>query len=89
MPTMTEKAPASCWRDEFWIHHCEGFRVEQPDGTIGVIEGIARGADGDVTALFVREDDELHAVPIDHVEAIDGWYEVVVLRGSPSLHARP
>ena len=85
MTTMVEQDHSSCWSESFWIHHCEGFRVERPDGQIGVVEGVERGSNGEVEALLVRESGALHVVPVSHVESVEGWNELVTLRGNPVL----
>jgi hypothetical protein len=77
MPATIEAQKQSCWTDEFWIRHCEGFRVERPGGPIGIVEGVRHGPDGEVEALLVRHEGLVRVVPTSDVRAVDGWLEVV------------
>lgn len=46
-------APSMTFDRDYWISHCEGFRVETPAGKLGVVEGIL-DADTDEPVLAVR-----------------------------------
>lgn len=30
------------WTREYWLCHCEGYRVETPDGFVGFVEEVVR-----------------------------------------------
>jgi hypothetical protein len=46
--------PATTFDREYWLSHCEGFRVDAAEGRIGVVECVQeRGPDG-VPLLSVR-----------------------------------
>jgi hypothetical protein len=51
MPALLEK---SCWTEEFSLLHCEGFRVEGPDGELGYVEEVLLDAENVPEALVVR-----------------------------------
>jgi len=38
---------------DYWLAHCEGFRVEGPHGRLGVVERVLRDDDGRVSAIVV------------------------------------
>lgn len=87
MSTTLEQERLGCWSEEFWVQHCEGFRVEHPNGPVGVVEGIRRDLSGEVEALLVRERGALHVVPVAHLEVVDESRELVTLRLEPALHS--
>lgn len=39
-PTTYSKQDASCWTDEYLLRHCEGYRVDSPEGHPGYVEEI-------------------------------------------------
>jgi uncharacterized protein CbrC (UPF0167 family) len=47
MSTLLEHTtPCQSWTDEYWLCHCEGFRVDTPDGHLGFVEEIVWSDDG-------------------------------------------
>jgi hypothetical protein len=36
-------APAPAGADYYWLRHCDGFRVDGPDGRIGVVDHVEPG----------------------------------------------
>jgi uncharacterized protein CbrC (UPF0167 family) len=47
MSTLVEHTPeCHSWTDEYWLSHCEGFRVDTPDGHLGFVEEVAWSDDG-------------------------------------------
>ncbi len=32
---------------EYWLHHCDGFRVDGPDGRIGVVDHVEQDLEAD------------------------------------------
>jgi hypothetical protein len=88
MSATIQTESTGCWTGEFWVHHCEGFSVEGPDGEIGIVEAVVCGADGDVEALTVRRRDrgDRHVVPAVYIRSVDPTLELVLLRAAPALH---
>ena len=73
------------WSHDYWLGHCEGFRVDGPEGRVGVVEAVL-GHEDEPTTLAVREG--LFAlrtvyVPIEQVADIDPRAERIVLRVEP------
>ena len=53
LPAHDIRTPRSFDRD-YWLSHCEGFRVDTADGRLGFVEELRRGADGEGGVLAVR-----------------------------------
>ncbi len=73
------------WSHDDWLGHCEGFRVDGPEGRVGVIEAVL-GHEDEPTTLAVREG--LFAlrivhVPIEQVAEVQPRAERIVLRSRP------
>lgn len=72
---------------------CEGFRVESPDGYLGVVETFryapsARFDQPSEVAVYAgRSKDMLLIFPLSEVESIDLAERRVVLRSSPTIVA--
>ena len=72
----------SCWSTDYWLRHCEGFRVTTEDGETGFVDAIDLTPQGDAEALVVRFGREFtHSVrvPAAAVEALDSVDETIVL----------
>ena len=72
----------SCWSTDYWLRHCEGFRVTTEDGETGVVDAVDLTPQGDVEALVVRFGREFtHSVrvPSTAVEELDPVDETIVL----------
>ena len=81
MPTQAIEA-TSCWKSDYWIRHCEGYRVFAGDEPIGYVEEVERGADDDPETLVVRVGEvftHLQTVGVDAVESLDPAGERVFL----------
>ena len=78
MTTMIE----SCWETEYWLRHCEGFRVVMQDGETGYVDSVELRPDGDAVALVVRFG-ELFThdviVPVDAVDELDPVTEQITI----------
>ncbi len=85
---------------ESWLHRCEGFSVELPDGTVGTVEEIRYGSRYDrpdrLAVRVGRWRPQLVLVSTDEVEDIDPEEELVLLcraaereSGRPATHGRP
>jgi len=75
MPTTMEEIGApSCWTTEYWLGHCEGYRVFTDEGPIGFVEEVLWEANEEPTALVVRVGEafaHLLTVPVEAVEGFD------------------
>jgi len=73
------------WSRDGWVGHCEGFRVDGPEGRVGVAEAVL-GHQEEPSTLAVREG--LFAfrtvyVPFEQVAEIQLCAERIVLRSRP------
>jgi len=50
---MCESRPGETFDRDYWVAHCEGFRVQAGDGAIGFVESASCGPEGEPT-LAVR-----------------------------------
>src|SRR5947208_16909082 len=37
--------PVAAARSNYWLGHCEGFKVQSPEGEVGVVEAVVHAAD--------------------------------------------
>jgi len=44
----------SCWSDTYLLSHCEGYRLDATDGTVGYVERVVRRPDGGPVVLRVN-----------------------------------
>lgn len=88
MPTTTHaESDLTYWTDEYWLGHCEGFRVDSPEGRVGIVEAIM-GPQEEPTALAVRGGLftlRTVYVPVDDVVSIDPPARRIVLRSNLDL----
>jgi hypothetical protein len=74
------------WETDYWLRHCEGFRVLTQDGEVGFVDAVELTPDGDAAALVVRFG-ELFThdvrVPAEAVEELDPAAERITL-GPPA-----
>ena len=71
-PAHDLRAPMSFDRD-YWLSHCEGFRVETENGRLGFVDELRPGADGEGDVLAVRAGRlgrRIVLVPVAEVEFI-------------------
>jgi hypothetical protein len=80
-------ARARILSDGYWLQHCGGYRVDSPDGRVGVVEHVCLDADSGLAAflavrcgLFVPRS---LIVPVGEVEGVIPRERRVVLRGVP------
>jgi hypothetical protein len=90
MPTPPKAdAPArSCWTIDYWLRHCEGYRVWDTIGPIGFVEAVLTTADDEPHSLVVRVGSSFSALvtfPMDAVEGLDAATERVLV----ASRARP
>ena len=61
--------------DSHWLRYCHGFRVETPDGRLGIVEDVLYGEDLQrPMALAVRGGlfgQRVELVPVEKVDAIE------------------
>jgi hypothetical protein len=77
-----ERTEPSCWTTDFWLRHCEGYRVFAGEEPIGFVEEILDGRDGEPTALVVRVGEvftHLLEIPVDAIEGFDPAGERVLV----------
>jgi hypothetical protein len=59
------------WTDAYWLEHCEGFRVDSPDGCLGYVEEVAwSDGRGSPVALHVRRSFDEHGTLLVSVDDI-------------------
>ena len=72
------------WSDEYWLRHCEGFRVDCPDRHVGYVEEVRLSLDdGDPEELVVRvgfEGPGMVVVPVAQVALVSPEVERVLIR---------
>jgi hypothetical protein len=74
------------WSRDYWLGHCEGFRVDCPDGRVGIVETVL-GDEDEPTALAVREGLfalETVIVPIEDVVEVHPRAERILLAAAPA-----
>ena len=72
----------SCWKTEFWLGRCEGFRVLADGEPIGFVEEVLEDDEGEPIALVVRVGEKfthLLELPIEAIETFDPACERVFL----------
>ena len=78
MPSVTPRTGAaapSCWTTEYWLRHCDGYRVWGATGPIGYVETVLSTEDGEPHSLVVRVGSsafsQLLTLPVEAVESFD------------------
>ena len=68
-------APArSCWTIDYWLRHCEGYRVWDATGVIGYVDAVLVAEDDEPHSLVVRVGSSfsvLVTLPAEAVESVD------------------
>jgi uncharacterized protein YrrD len=44
-PPPTPPSPAARGGEDYWLAHCEGFKVQSPEGEVGIVESVVYAAD--------------------------------------------
>jgi len=87
-----ESTHAPVFRTGYWLAHCEGYRVDSPDGRVGVVEHVRLAPDsGRPELLAVRSGlfvPRSLLVPADRVEGVVPRERRVILRAAPQPGAR-
>ena len=53
MPTLEVERAPSTWSSDYWLRHCEGFRVVGPEGRFGIVEVVLEDEEGNPEELGV------------------------------------
>lgn len=87
----SERAPGE--REPVVLTRCEGFRVDSPEGTIGIVEGLRFASRIDQPDLLEvrggRFGRQLLLIPVEAVEAVSPDDERLVLRSAPRTPEDP
>ena len=70
------------WSRDYWLGHCEGFRVEDEARRLGVVEAIIAD-EGEPAELIVRGGlfaNRVYRIPVDAVVEVDPRAERILLR---------
>jgi len=68
----TEAAARSCWAIDYWLRHCEGFRVCEARGPIGYVETVLMNDQDEPHSLVVRVGSAFNVLVTFPVEAVEG-----------------
>ena len=86
--TPAEAAAWSFWTIEYWLRHCEEYRVWDASGPIGYVEAVLTTEDDEPRSLVVRVDSvsgELVTWPVEAVESLDAATERVFVTSTAEL----
>jgi hypothetical protein len=75
---------------EYWLAHCEGYRVESPGGRVGLVEEVRGGEQGGTRSLAVlagMRGLRRLIIPISEVDDIVPHAQRIVLRPGASIAA--
>jgi hypothetical protein len=73
---------------DYWLHRCEGFRVDSPSGRIGHVTGIRFDSAAKPELLEVRAGllgRRLLLIPVGQIEEIRPEQKLIRLGGLPQL----
>ena len=68
----TEAGTRSCWAVEYWLCHCEGFRVWEATRPIGYVQAVVTTEDDEPHSLVVRVGSSFSVLVRFPVEAVEG-----------------
>jgi hypothetical protein len=75
---------------EYWLEHCEGYRVESPGGCVGLVEEVRGGEQGGTRSLAVlagMRGLRRLIIPISEVDDIVPRAQRIVLRPGARIAA--
>jgi len=90
MTTQTVERAPSTWSPDYWLRHCEGFRVVGLGGRIGFVEVVLDDEDGNPQELGVVGGlfgTRAAFVRVADVAAIDARAERITLRPGARVRA--
>ena len=68
----------------YWLRHCDGFRVDGPNGRIGVVDHVEQGGEADVPDIMAVASGlwriRLSRIPLADVVQVDPGRRRVVVR---------
>lgn len=88
---LRELGPPSCWTTDYWLWHCEGFRVFTGEGPIGFVEEVLGSPDDGPRGLVVRVGEVFtHSltIPTEAIEGFDPANERVLVASLAGLDPR-
>jgi hypothetical protein len=76
MPYATPETAAarSCWAIDYWVRHCEGYRVWEKTAPIGYVEAVLTTENDEPHSLVVRVGSSFSVLvtfPVEAVESLD------------------
>jgi hypothetical protein len=81
----------SAYGQDYWLHRCEGFRVESPEGQLGKVHGLRFHDSIEPELLEVRTGflgRRVLLIPVERVEKIVPEQKLVILQAqAPSTDA--
>ena len=90
MPTLEVERAPSTWSSDYWLRHCEGFRVVGPEGRLGLVEVVLDDEEGNPEELGVVGGlfgTRAAFVRVADVAAIDARAERIRLRPGARMRA--
>jgi hypothetical protein len=84
MPSISHDPRRSSLGIDYWLHCCEGFRVEGPEGRIGTVTGLPFSGSIEPELLEVRSgllNHRLLMIPVEDVLEILPKQRRVIVRG--------
>jgi hypothetical protein len=79
--TIHADSDVTYWSRDYWLGHCEGFRVVGPQGRIGLVEAVL-GEEDEPEALVVRTGlfgTRASVLPVADVDFVEPRAECVVV----------
>jgi hypothetical protein len=83
-----EAAAWSFWTIDYWLRHCEEYRVWDASGPLGYVEAVLMNEDDEPHSLVVRVGSvsgELVTWPVEAVESLDAATERVFVTSTAEL----
>jgi hypothetical protein len=90
VPTLEVERVPSTWSFDYWLRHCEGFRVVAPGGRVGFVEVVLHDKDGNPAELGVAGGlfgKRIAFIRVADIAAIDARAERITLRPGARVRA--
>jgi hypothetical protein len=91
MTTHTVERAPSTWSQDYWLRHCEGFRVVAPGGRLGFVEVVLHDEEGNPAELGVVGGlfgTRTAFIRVADIAAIDARAERITLRPGTELRTK-